>query len=38
MDVDVVMRRSFAYIIATLSVAALFGTVMALSYEFLCAP
>jgi PAS domain S-box-containing protein len=35
MDVDVVMRRSFAYIIATLSVAALFGTVMALSYEFL---
>lgn len=35
MDVDVVMRRSFAYIIATLSVAALFGTVMAVSYEFL---
>ncbi len=34
-DVDVVMRRSFAYIIATLSVAALFGTVMAFSYEFL---
>lgn len=34
-DVDVVMRRSFAYIIATLSVAALFGTVMAVSYEFL---
>jgi PAS domain S-box-containing protein len=34
-DVDVVMRRSFAYIIATLSVAALFGSVMALSYEFL---
>ncbi len=34
-DVDVVMRRSFAYIIATLSVAALFGTVMAISYEFL---
>jgi PAS domain S-box-containing protein len=34
-DVDVVMRRSFAYIIATLSVAALFGSVMAASYEFL---
>ena len=34
-DVDVVMRRSFAYIIATLSVAALFGTVMAVSYESL---
>ncbi len=34
-DVDVVMRRSFAYIIATLSVAALFGTVMAASYEFM---
>lgn len=34
-DVDVVMRRSFAYIIATLSVAALFGSVMAVSYEFL---
>ncbi|MEP7340165.1 MAG: ATP-binding protein [Acidobacteriota bacterium] len=34
-DVDVVMRRSFAYIIATLSVAVLFGTVMAFSYEFL---
>ncbi len=35
MDVDVVMRRSFAYIIATLSVAAIFGTVMAVSYEVL---
>lgn len=34
-DVDVVMRRTFAYIIATISVAALFGTVMAVSYEFL---
>ncbi len=34
-DVDVVMRRSFAYIIATLSVAALFGSAMAVSYEFL---
>ncbi len=34
-DVDVVMRRTFAYIIATISVAAMFGTVMALSYEFL---
>jgi hypothetical protein len=35
MDVDVVVRRSFAYIIATLSVAALFGTAMALGYETL---
>lgn len=35
MDVDVVMRRSFAYIIATLSVAVVFGSVMAASYEFL---
>ncbi|MFN0111824.1 MAG: ATP-binding protein [Blastocatellia bacterium] len=34
-DVDVMMRRSFAYIIATLSVAGLFGTVVAVSYEFL---
>jgi two-component system, NtrC family, sensor kinase len=34
-DVDVVMRRSFAYIFATLSVATLFGSVMAVSYEFL---
>ncbi len=35
MDVDVVMRRSFAYIIATLSVAVVFGSIMAASYEFL---
>src|SRR5262249_48121634 len=35
MDVDVVVRRSVAYIIATLSVALLFGSVMAASYEFL---
>jgi PAS domain S-box-containing protein len=35
MDVDVVVRRSAAYIIATFSVAALFGSVMAGSYEFL---
>ena len=34
-DIDVVMRRSFAYSIATFSVAALFGLVMAISYEFL---
>jgi two-component system, NtrC family, sensor kinase len=34
-DVDVVMRRSFAYIIVTFSVAGLFGSVMAISYEFL---
>ena len=35
MDVDVVVRRSAAYFIATLSVAVLFGSVMAGSYEFL---
>jgi hypothetical protein len=34
-DVDVVMRRSFAYIIATLSVAAIFGSVMAAVYQFI---
>ncbi|MBO0721526.1 MAG: PAS domain S-box protein, partial [Blastocatellia bacterium] len=34
-DVDVVMRRSFAYIFTTLSVATLFGSVMAISYEYL---
>lgn len=34
-DVDVVMRRSFTYIFATLSVATTFGSVMAVSYEFL---
>jgi two-component system, NtrC family, sensor kinase len=34
-DIDVLMRRSFAYIVATLSVAALFGSVMAVSYQFL---
>jgi two-component system, NtrC family, sensor kinase len=35
MDVDVVVRRSAAYLIATLSVAVLFGSVMAGSYEVL---
>ena len=35
MDVDIVVRRSAAYIIATLSVAVLFGSVMAGSYHFL---
>ncbi|MDX2034883.1 MAG: ATP-binding protein [Blastocatellia bacterium] len=35
MDVDVVMRRSFAYIVATLSVAGMFGTTMAVGYEYL---
>ena len=35
MDVDVVVRRSAAYIIATFSVAVLFGSVMAGSFEFL---
>jgi two-component system, NtrC family, sensor kinase len=34
-DVDVVMRRSFAYVITTLSVAALFGSAMAVGYEYL---
>lgn len=34
-DIDIVMRRSFAYIIATLSVAALFGLAMAAVYEFI---
>jgi two-component system, NtrC family, sensor kinase len=34
-DVDVVLRRSFAYILATFSVAAIFGSVMAVSYEYL---
>jgi two-component system, NtrC family, sensor kinase len=34
-DVDMVMRRSFAYIIATLSVAAIFGSVMAAVYVFI---
>jgi two-component system, NtrC family, sensor kinase len=34
-DVDVVLRRSFAYIFATLSVAAIFGSMMAVSYEYL---
>ena len=34
-DVDIVMRRSFAYIIATLSVAAVFGLVMAAVYQFI---
>ena len=37
-DVDIVMRRSFAYIIATLSVAAIFGSVMAAVYEFISPP
>lgn len=35
MDVDVVVRRSAAYIIATLSVALLFGSVMAGIYQFI---
>ncbi len=34
-DVDVVMRRLFAYIIVTLSVAAIFGSVMAAVYQFI---
>ncbi|HZS03473.1 MAG TPA: ATP-binding protein [Blastocatellia bacterium] len=35
MDVDILVRRSVAYIIATLSVALLFGSVMAVSLDFL---
>jgi two-component system, NtrC family, sensor kinase len=35
MDVDVVVRRSAAYIISTLSVALIFGSVMAGIYEFI---
>ncbi len=35
MDVDILVRRSVAYIIATLSVALLFGSVMAVSLKFL---
>ncbi len=34
-DVDVVMRRSLAYIIATLSVAGIFGSVVAAVYQFI---
>ncbi len=37
-DIDIVMRRSLAYIIATLSVAAIFGLVMAAAYEFVSPP
>jgi two-component system, NtrC family, sensor kinase len=37
-DVDIVMRRSFAYIIATLSVAVIFGSVMTAVYEFISLP
>jgi PAS domain S-box-containing protein len=37
-DIDIVMRRSFAYIIATLSVAAVFGLVMAAAYFFISPP
>ncbi|MBO0859015.1 MAG: PAS domain S-box protein [Chloracidobacterium sp.] len=34
-DIDIVMRRSMAYISATLSVAAIFGLVMAAAYQFI---
>lgn len=37
-DIDIVVRRSMAYIIATLSVAAIFGLVMAAAYEFISTP
>lgn len=37
-DIDIVMRRSLAYIIATLSVAAVFGLVMAAAYLFISPP
>src|SRR5215471_13127758 len=37
-DIDIVMRRSLAYIIATLSVAVVFGLVMAAAYLFISPP
>jgi PAS domain S-box-containing protein len=37
-DIDIVMRRSLAYIIATLSVGSVFGLVMAAAYLFLSPP
>jgi PAS domain S-box-containing protein len=37
-DIDIVMRRSLAYIVATLSVAAVFGLVMAAAYTFISQP
>ncbi|HEY6401345.1 MAG TPA: hypothetical protein VI479_08035, partial [Blastocatellia bacterium] len=37
-DIDIVMRRSLAYIIATFSVAAVFGLVMAGAYLFISEP
>jgi len=37
-DIDIVMRRSLAYIIATFSVAAVFGLVMAAAYFFISPP
>ncbi len=37
-DIDVVMRRSLAYVFATLSVAAVFGLVMAAAYFFISPP
>ena len=37
-DMDIVMRRSLAYIVATLSVAAVFGLVMAAAYLFISPP
>jgi two-component system, NtrC family, sensor kinase len=37
-DIDIVMRRSLAYIIATFSVAAVFGLVMAGAYLFISQP
>jgi two-component system, NtrC family, sensor kinase len=37
-DIDIVMRRSLAYIVATLSVAAVFGLVMATAYLLISPP
>jgi hypothetical protein len=37
-DIDIVMRRSFAYIVATFSVAGVFGLVMAGAYIFISPP
>src|SRR5499427_1295239 len=37
-DIDIVLRRSLAYIVATLSVALVFGLVMAAAYLFISPP
>src|SRR5215470_15666240 len=37
-DIDIVMRRSLAYIVATFSIALVFGLVMAAAYLFISTP